>query len=227
MSRCAHCGGDDHATPACPDPRPAASVERAEVAGEAVAWQARDKVHGGAWVHVPSNRGNPDFEYRALGVITSPPRSEGVRASEVQSGDAQRLKLADVIADQTYPQMYDILLSKPEREMIIAALRSDGVAQASPDYSAWLIEMPERFGPLYFHFEHDDDWTKDHDKACHFSRKEDAEKVIEHYGWTRAVAVEHMWPGLGLDGKPQDATDPLEPIAGASSVPSADCGGGK
>lgn len=65
-----------------------------------------------------------------------------------------------------------------------------------PDYSAWLIEMPERFGPLYFHFEHDDDWTKDHDKACHFSRKEDAEKVIEHYGWTRARPVEHMWPDV-------------------------------
>jgi hypothetical protein len=53
--------------------------------------------------------------------------------------------------------------------------------------------MPERFGPLYFHFKHDDDWTKDHNEAVHFSRKQDAESVIEHYGWTRAKAVEHMW----------------------------------
>jgi hypothetical protein len=64
------------------------------------------------------------------------------------------------------------------------------------DYSAWLIEINDSAtsSPVYFHFEHDDDWTMDHDKAVHFARKQDAESVIEHYGWTRAKAVEHMWP---------------------------------
>lgn len=66
------------------------------------------------------------------------------------------------------------------------------------DYTAWLIEINDSATsrPVYFHFEHDDDWTQDHDQACHFSRKQDAEKVIEHYGWTRAKAVEHMWTAL-------------------------------
>lgn len=60
------------------------------------------------------------------------------------------------------------------------------------DYTAWLIEIDEG-GPTYFHFEHDDDWTRSHDKAVHFARKLDAESCIEHYGWTRAKAVQHMW----------------------------------
>ncbi len=63
------------------------------------------------------------------------------------------------------------------------------------DRTAWLIEINEPIsGILYFQFEHDNDWTLDHEDACQFSRKQDAEKVIEHYGWTRAKAVEHMWP---------------------------------
>lgn len=62
------------------------------------------------------------------------------------------------------------------------------------DYTAWLVEMSERFGPVYFQMVMDDDWTKDHDRALHLSRREDAERIIEHYGWTRAKAVEHSWP---------------------------------
>ena len=61
-------------------------------------------------------------------------------------------------------------------------------------YTAWLIEMKERLGPVYFQMEDDNDWTSDHDKALHFSREQDAEQVIAYYGWTRAKAVEHMWP---------------------------------
>jgi len=64
------------------------------------------------------------------------------------------------------------------------------------DYSAWLIEIAEIDGPTYFQFKLDDDWTKDHNKALHFSRKEDAESVIDFYGWTRAKAVDHLWPQL-------------------------------
>ena len=85
-------------------------------------------------------------------------------------------------------------------------------AQRAPDYSAWLIEMPEQFGPLYFQLEHDDDWTSDHNKACHFSRKEDAEKAIEYYGWTQMNAVEHMWPAVTST---QD--QPIEKTEGGAS----------
>lgn len=31
MNRCTHCGADDHATSACPDPRPAALADLKEV----------------------------------------------------------------------------------------------------------------------------------------------------------------------------------------------------
>lgn len=62
------------------------------------------------------------------------------------------------------------------------------------DYIAWLIEMPEEGGPLYFQISVDDDWTPDHDKALHFGRKLDAESVIAYYGWTRVKATEHCWP---------------------------------
>ena len=31
-------------------------------------------------------------------------------------------------------------------------------------------------------------------EAAHFGRKQDAEKMIAYYGWTRARAVEQMWP---------------------------------
>lgn len=63
------------------------------------------------------------------------------------------------------------------------------------DYAAWLIEINDAgmAAPVYHQFKMDDDWTKDHDAACHFARKEDAESVIEYYGWTRAKAVEHCW----------------------------------
>lgn len=63
------------------------------------------------------------------------------------------------------------------------------------EYKAWIIEInePPMIGPLYFQFKFDDDWTTNHNKACQFSRKQDAESVIEHYGWTRANAVEHVW----------------------------------
>ena len=62
------------------------------------------------------------------------------------------------------------------------------------DYMAWLVEMNEPLGPMYFQLETDNDWTRDHDKALHFARKQDADCVIEYYGWTRAKAIEHMWP---------------------------------
>jgi hypothetical protein len=62
------------------------------------------------------------------------------------------------------------------------------------DYTAWLIEIDEGASINYFQMVDDDDWTFDHNKAMHFGRKQDAQKVIEYYGWTRARVVEHMWP---------------------------------
>lgn len=62
------------------------------------------------------------------------------------------------------------------------------------DYTAWLIEINESSGPVYFQFVTDDDWTADHDEAAHFSREQDAKRVIEHYGWTEAKPSEHCWP---------------------------------
>jgi hypothetical protein len=62
------------------------------------------------------------------------------------------------------------------------------------DYSAWLIEIAEASGNRYFQMSDDDDWTPDHNKALHLSRKQDAESIIAYYGWTRAKASEHLWP---------------------------------
>lgn len=62
------------------------------------------------------------------------------------------------------------------------------------DYTAWLVEIKWGNDPIYFQLAYDDDWTKDHDKALHFCRRVDAERCIEHYGWTMAKPVEHMWP---------------------------------
>lgn len=60
-------------------------------------------------------------------------------------------------------------------------------------YTAWLIETDEGASINYFQMVDDDDWTFSPHKALHFGRKQDAEKMIAYYGWTRARAVEHMW----------------------------------
>lgn len=62
------------------------------------------------------------------------------------------------------------------------------------DYSAWLIEMQDGGRPVYFHICDGDDWTDDHNAALHLARKDDAEKIIAYYGWTRAKPSEHLWP---------------------------------
>lgn len=79
----------------------------------------------------------------------------------------------------------------------------------TPDYFAWLIEInDETGGPKYFSFADDDeegpDWLRDHNAALHFCRKADAEQLIEYFGWTRAKAVEHMWPA---NPKPTTSSD--------------------
>lgn len=63
--------------------------------------------------------------------------------------------------------------------------------------TAWLIERPSDDGPNYWGScpEEGVDWTRDHMAAMRFCRRQDAELLIEYYGWTddRIVAVEHQW----------------------------------
>lgn len=68
------------------------------------------------------------------------------------------------------------------------------------DQSAWLIEFKPSVSrtPVYWgRTDCSEDgvlgMTPDHDAALRFTRKQDAEAVIEHYGWTEAFASEHMW----------------------------------
>lgn len=106
-------------------------------------------------------------------------------------------------------QVYSVVLQQLETKrrmptsVSLAVAIADAVANLfsqverpkASDYSAWLVEINEPVsGPLYYQLEDDNDWTMDHDKALHFARKEDAERTISYYGWTRAAAVEHMWP---------------------------------
>src|SRR5689334_9483115 len=74
-----------------------------------------------------------------------------------------------------------------------ASLNGKSRNRTMADYTAWLIETDEGASINYFQMVDDDDWTFDHNKALHFGRKQDAEKMIAYYGWTRARAVEHMW----------------------------------
>ena len=67
--------------------------------------------------------------------------------------------------------------------------------------TGWLIEITDYISPTYWGRVDDEDgilgWTKDHLKACRFARKEDAEMVIEEFGWTNVKAIDHMWCDYG------------------------------
>jgi len=82
------------------------------------------------------------------------------------------------------------------------------------DASAWLIEVSEPEGPEYFQLVDDDNWSSDHDTALHFARKQDAEKYIADVGWTRARAIEHIWPA----SPPEQAASPKNLLRGRESV---------
>ena len=65
-----------------------------------------------------------------------------------------------------------------------------------PDETGWLIEFSQRVSVQPTWYGKTDDGlgqTTDSLKAVRFSRKEDAEAVIEDMGWTEATASEHMW----------------------------------
>jgi hypothetical protein len=80
---------------------------------------------------------------------------------------------------------------------LLAALSPDPMETPPPssaDETAWLIEMtvngvPNCWGPIDGTL----DFTPDHNTAIRFSRKQDAQAVIDDYGWTEVRAVEHMW----------------------------------
>ena len=62
---------------------------------------------------------------------------------------------------------------------------------------AWLIEMTDAGRPTYWCRLDDEDgvcgWSKDHDKALRFCRAQDAQAIIDEYGWTEPKPVEHAW----------------------------------
>lgn len=67
------------------------------------------------------------------------------------------------------------------------------VERAGEDEVAYLIEAQ---GLRYLGLQEDDGilgWTREHDCALRFSRREDAQMYIDLEGLTGAVAVEHMW----------------------------------
>lgn len=133
---------DNPAMPACL----AAAWEAAYIAlrtpaplhsGEPVVWQARDKVHGGTWVHVPYPRGNPDFEYRPL--YTSPPAIEldgGAEACAVLLECAARAyegekvvyssnHVRNILETQATRFRFQLAASKPERAIARALEEAD------------------------------------------------------------------------------------------------------
>ena len=63
--------------------------------------------------------------------------------------------------------------------------------------SGWLIENSQYGeGPHWWtgHMFDDDDWTKDSLQAVRFSRKEDAQKIIDYIGWNYGItATAHQW----------------------------------
>ena len=64
---------------------------------------------------------------------------------------------------------------------------------------AWLIEMQDGGFPTYWCRLDDEDgvcgWSKDHDKAVRFCRRNDAQAIIDDMGWTEPRPVEHAWGG--------------------------------
>jgi hypothetical protein len=68
------------------------------------------------------------------------------------------------------------------------------------DERAWLIELQDDGRPTYWARLDNEDgifgWSKDHDKAIRFCRAQDAQAIIDDYGWTEPKPVEHMWPDI-------------------------------
>ncbi len=74
-----------------------------------------------------------------------------------------------------------------------------GLREAKPGYeeSGWLIELPTSTGPKWWTAETmTGRWESDSTLAVRFSRKQDAEAVIEALMLTGTKATEHLWADL-------------------------------
>lgn len=64
--------------------------------------------------------------------------------------------------------------------------------------SAWLIETKHLGAPAWWsRVDNEDDgvcgWSHNSLKAIRFVRAQDAQAVIDHYGWTEARPTDHLW----------------------------------
>lgn len=62
--------------------------------------------------------------------------------------------------------------------------------------TGWLIELQGEPTPTWWGRIDDDSvcgWTNDHAKAIRFCRSQDAQAIIDEYGWNRAIPTDHMW----------------------------------
>jgi hypothetical protein len=107
-------------------------------------------------------------------------------------------KIADLY-DEQEDDDHQPLFDTPEVKLTLrqcrearAALNAGGEGDGikPQDEVAWLFELKGGV-PTYWTNE---DWTRDVEQAIRFARKQDAELIINDFGWTEAVAVEHMWP---------------------------------
>jgi hypothetical protein len=92
-------------------------------------------------------------------------------------------------------------MSDPEGDGGMEAVQQEfrDVPETASDETAWLIEFPGQRPTYYGHSAEDGLWFgRDHLAAIRFSRKEDAQAVIDDIGWTEAKPVEHMWSGARI-----------------------------
>lgn len=64
--------------------------------------------------------------------------------------------------------------------------------------SAWLIETKHLGAPAWWsRVDNEDDgvcgWSHDSLKAIRFARAQDAQAIIDFYGWTEVVPTDHLW----------------------------------
>lgn len=64
--------------------------------------------------------------------------------------------------------------------------------------SAWLIEINYHGAPAWWsRVDNEDDgvcgWSHDSLKAIRFARAQDAQAIIDFYGWTEVVPTDHLW----------------------------------
>jgi hypothetical protein len=95
--------------------------------------------------------------------------------------------------------------------------------RAAKAETGWLIEFSQRVSARPCWYGKTDDGlgqATDPNKALRFARKEDAEMVIEDFGWTEARATEHMWCDPLLQAERSEGGSPTPIDDGAVEMPS-------